>query len=68
MAQGHSSIDKAFACHAGVWGSNHDTTKGSSAPILLGIPAVCTLSLTMPVVTYCGGNTWHREVKREEFW
>ena len=46
MPEGHSTMDKALACHTGVWGLNPDTTKVDSAPILLGTPAMCTLSLS----------------------
>ena len=37
-------MDKALACHTGGWGSNLDMTKVYSAPILLGPPAMGTLS------------------------
>ena len=40
-------------------GSNPDTTKDLSAPILSGTPAMCTLSLTMPVITCSSMNTCH---------
>ena len=43
-AEGGSTRDKALACHAGSWGSNPDTTKVYSAPILSGTHAMCTLS------------------------
>ena len=42
--EGHSTMDNALACHTGGPGSNPVTTKVYSAPILSGIPAMCTLS------------------------
>ena len=50
---------KALACHTVGQDSNPDTTKVYSAPILSGTPAMCTLSLTMPVVTCSSVNTCH---------
>ena len=50
-------MDKALACAAGNWGSYSDNTKDSSAPILSDTPSMCTLSLTMPVVTWSSVNT-----------
>ena len=58
-------MDKALACQAGGRGSNPDTTKEFSAPILSGTPAMCTLSLTMPVVTCSSMNTCHGVGKKE---
>ena len=46
MPEGHRAMDKALACQAGGLGSNPDTTKEFSAPILLGTPITCTLSLS----------------------
>ena len=43
----HIKIDKALACHTGVQVQNLDTTQDFSAPILSGIPAMCTISLPM---------------------
>ena len=51
------AMDEALACHAGL---NPDMTKDFSAPILLGNPAMCTLTLTMLVVTCSSLNTCHR--------
>ena len=50
-------MDKALACHAGGQGSNPDTIKGFSVPILSGTPAMCSLSLTMPVIMCFSVNT-----------
>ena len=44
-------MDKALACHTGGRGLNLDMTKVYSASILSGTPAMCNLSLTMPIVT-----------------
>ena len=54
--EGHCAMNKALACHAGGQGSNPDTTK---VPILSGTPAMCTLSLTMPIITCSSVNTCH---------
>ena len=43
-------MGKVLACHAGGRGSNPDTTKDFSAPILLDTPTMSTLSLAMTVV------------------
>ena len=40
LPEGHSAMDKAFACHACDQGLNPDTTKIYSAPILTGTPAM----------------------------
>ena len=64
LPEGHSAMDKALPCHADGRGSNPDTIKDFSAPILLEIPAMCTLSFAMPVVM-CSSVTLG-EVKREE--
>ena len=46
-----------------------DTTKVFNAPILLGPPTMCTLSLTVPVVMCSCMNTCHgKKVEREESW
>ena len=66
--KGHSAMDKAVACHAGGRGSNPGTTKVYSAPILSGPPAMCALSLTMPVITCSSMNICPRRVKRELSW
>ena len=39
-------MEKALAWHTGSQGSNLDTTKVYSAPILSGSPAMCSLSLS----------------------
>ena len=57
-------MDKALACHTGSRGSNPDMTKVESAPILSGTSAMCTFSLTMPVVKCFSVNTCHREGKK----
>ena len=57
--RGHGAMDKALA-----QGSNMDTTKIYSAPILLGISTMCTLSLTIPVITWSIVNTCHGEGKK----
>ena len=63
--KGHGAMDKALACHTGCQGSNLDTTKFYSAPILSGTPACAlSLSLTKP-------QAWilvTEQVKREESW
>ena len=58
------AMDKALACYAGGWGSNPDTTKVYSAPILSVTSAMCTLSLTMAVVICYSLNTCHGEGKK----
>ena len=57
--KGHDAMDKALAWRTDGWGSNSDTTKVYSAPILLDTPTMWTLSLTMPVVMCCSVNTCH---------
>ena len=57
-------MDKALTWHTGIQGSNPDTSKVYRAPILLGTPAMCTLSLTMPVITCSSMNTCHRGGKK----
>ena len=64
LARGHSAMDKALALYTGGWGSNQDTTKVYSTPILPGNPATCTLSLTMPILTCSSANTCHRGGKK----
>ena len=59
-------MNKALTWHIGSWGSNPDTTKVYSAPILLGTPPhALTHSLTMPVVMCSSVNTSYRRDKKE---
>ena len=44
LPEGHSTMDKALACHAGGWSLNLDTIKVYSAPFLFGTPYMRTLS------------------------
>ena len=62
--EGHSAMDDALAWHKGGQGLNPDTTKAYSAPILLGTPAMCTPSQTMPVVLCYSVNTCHGRGKK----
>ena len=59
-------MDKALACHTGGLGSNPDTTKDFSAPILSCTPP-CALSLSCHYVIQ---NEYlsQGKVKREESW
>ena len=50
MPEGHKTTDKTFAYHSGDLSSNPDMTNDFSGPILSGTSAMCTLSLTMPVI------------------
>ena len=59
MPEGNSTMAKALAWHTGGPSSNPDMTKVYGAPILLGAPAMCTLSLTLPVVLCSNVNTCH---------
>ena len=52
LPKGYSTMDKALPCHAGGRGSNLDMTKDFSAPILLGPPAMCSLSLSLSHTQY----------------
>ena len=57
-------MDEALAWHTGGRGSNPDTTKVYSAPILSGTPAISTLSHAMIVVMCSNMNTSHGGIKK----
>ena len=59
-----SELDKALAWNTGGWGLNPDMSKAYSAPIFSGTPAMCSLSLTMPVVNNSNVKRVTGEVKK----